>query len=184
MSTSISIPSRNVAANYAASFRPVSVAPGFNQVKSDLAASYLMQVPMLKKQLEMEMANNALREVGSIERTRMNAENALDQLELGLKQEKLKALLGGMGGDGDLNTFDNSQLALEVNQAARMGEIDAATAAAQRAQIEREQRVSGAASQVGAGTMQAPVQKTEVTYSDDFTKFVLGKLGLSTQTSK
>jgi hypothetical protein len=184
MSTSISIPSRNVAANYAASFRPVSVVPGFNQVKSDLAANYLMQVPMLKQQLEMEMANNALREAGSIERTRMNAANALDQLELGLKQEKLKALLGGMGSDGGLNTFDNSQLALEVNQAARMGEIDAATAAALQAQADREQRIRATANQVGAGTMQAPVQKTEVKYSDDFTKFVLGNLGLSTQTSK
>ena len=184
MAYGITIPGRSVAANYAASFRPVSTAPGFAQVKSDLAANYLMQVPMLKQQLEMEMANNALREAGSIERTRMNAANALDQLELGLKQEKLKALLGGMGGGGDLNSFDNNQLALEYNQALRMGEIDSATIAAQKAQIEREQRVRDAANQVGAGTMHAPVQKTEVTYSDDFKKFVLGNLGLSTQTSK
>ena len=139
---------------------------------------------MLKQHLEMEMANNALREAGSIERTRMNAANALDQLELGLKQEKLKALLGGMSGGGDLNSFDNNQLALEYNQALRMGEIDSATIAAQKAQIEREQRARDTANQVGAGTMQAPVQKTEVTYSDDFKKFVLGNLGLSTQTSK
>ena len=184
MAYGITIPGRSVAANYAASFRPVSIAPGFSQVKSDLAANYLMQVPMLKQQLEMEMANNALREAGSIERTRMNAENALDQLELGLKQEKLKALLGGGGDSGGLNTFDNNQLALEYNQAVRMGEIDSATKAVQKAQVEREQRASGAASQVGTGTMQAPIQKTEVTYSDDFKKFVLQKLGLSNQTSK
>lgn len=184
MAYGISIPGRSVASNYAASFRPVTAAPGFSQVKSDLVANYLMQVPMLKQQLEMEMANNALREAGSIKRTKLNAENALDQLELGLKQEKLKALLGGMGDGGGLNTFDNNQLALEYNQAVRMGEIDSATAAAQQAQIDREQRASDVASQVGAGTMQAPVQKTEVTYSDDFKKFVLGNLGLSTQTSK
>ena len=184
MAYGITIPGRSVAANYAASFRPVSIAPGFSQVKSDLAANYLMQVPMLKQQLEMEMANNALREAGSIERTRMNAANALDQLELGLKQEKLKALLGGGGDSGGLNTFDNNQLALEYNQAVRMGEIDSATKAVQKAQVEREQRASGAASQVGTGTMQAPIQKTEVKYSDDFKNFVLGNLGLSTQTSK
>jgi len=184
MAFGITIPGRSVAANYAASFRPVSIAPGFSQVKSDLAANYLMQVPMLKQQLEMEMANNALREAGSIERTRMNAANALDQLELGLKQEKMKALLGGIGGGDGLNAFDDNQLRLEINQASRMGEIDAATIAAQRAQIEREQRVGNPASQVGTGTMQAPVQKTEVKYSDDFTKFVLGNLGLSTQTSQ
>ena len=89
-----------------------------------------------------------------------------------------------MGGGGDLNSFDNNQLALEYNQAVRMGEIDSATQAAQQAQVDREQRASGAASQVGTGTMQAPIQKTEVKYSDDFTKFVLGNLGLSTQTSK
>ena len=49
-----------------------------------------------------------------------------------------------MGGGGDLNSFDNNQLALEYNQAVRMGEIDSATQAAQQAQVDREQRASGA----------------------------------------
>ena len=51
-----------------------------------------MQVPMLKQQLEMEMANNALRSWIN-QANQVESENALDQLELGLKQEKLKACL-------------------------------------------------------------------------------------------
>jgi hypothetical protein len=68
MAFGISIPGRNVAANYAANFRPVSPVPGFSQVKSDLAANYLMQVPMLRQQMEMDMAKNALQEAASIKR--------------------------------------------------------------------------------------------------------------------
>ena len=63
MAYGISIPGRNVASNYAASFRPVSVVPGFSQVKSDLAANYLMKVPMLRQQLEMDMAKTGFAEV-------------------------------------------------------------------------------------------------------------------------
>ena len=96
MSTSISIPSRNVAANYAASFRPVAPAPGFNQVKSDLAANYLMQVPMLRQQMEMEMASTALQEAASIERLdkKLAVEKSMadDLLDLTKKQGILEAL--------------------------------------------------------------------------------------------
>ena len=89
MAYGITIPGRSVASNYAASFRPVSIAPGFNQVKSDLAANYLMQVPMLKQQLEMELANAALKEIGSIKRTEMNIDSAMDQLD----QQRKNAIL-------------------------------------------------------------------------------------------
>lgn len=96
MSTSISIPSRNVAANYAASFRPVSVAPGFSQVKSDLAANYLMQVPMLRQQMEMDMAKTALQESASLERLekKLAVEKSMadDLLDLTKKQSILKML--------------------------------------------------------------------------------------------
>ncbi len=112
MAYGITIPGRSVASNYAASFRPVSIAPGFNQVKSDLAANYLMQVPMLKQQLEMEMANNALKEIGSIKRTEMNIDSAMDQLEQQRKNEILGAILksdsSGSGMD-DLVKFQSDQ---------------------------------------------------------------------------
>ena len=112
MAYGITIPGRSVASNYAASFRPVSIAPGFNQVKSDLAANYLMQVPMLKQQLEMEMANAALKEIGSIKRTEMNIDSAMDQLEQQRKNEILGAILksdsSGSGMD-DLVGFQSDQ---------------------------------------------------------------------------
>ena len=106
MAYGISIPGRSVAANYAASFRPVSVAPGFNQVKSDLAANYLMQIPMLKQQLEMEMANAALQEAGSIKRTQMNVEGTLDLQKERNKQALLKNLLAESGGGQEVSALD------------------------------------------------------------------------------
>tara|TARA_Y100000592_G_C5456926_1_gene311864 strand:- start:543 stop:1124 length:582 start_codon:yes stop_codon:yes gene_type:complete len=112
MAYGISIPGRSVASNYAASFRPVTAVPGFSQVKSDLVANYLMQVPMLKQQLEMEMANNALKEIGSIKRTEMNIDSAMDQLEQQRKNEILGAILksdsSGSGMD-DLVKFQSDQ---------------------------------------------------------------------------
>ena len=112
MATPITIPGRSVASNYAASFRPVSIVPGFNQVKSDLAANYLMQVPMLKQQLEMEMANAALKEIGSIKRTEMNIDSAMDQLDQQRKNailaEILKSDSSGSGMD-DLVGFQSDQ---------------------------------------------------------------------------
>ena len=106
MAYGISIPGRSVAANYAASFRPVSFAPGFNQVKSDLAANYLMQIPMLKQQLEMEMANAALQEAGSIKRTQMNVEGTLDLQKMRNKQALLKNLLAESGGGQEASALD------------------------------------------------------------------------------
>lgn len=106
MATSISIPSRNVAANYAASFRPVQAAPGFNQVKSDLAANYLMQIPMLRQQMEMELVNAALREAGSIKRTQMNVEGTLDLEKMRNKQALLKNLLAESGGGQEASALD------------------------------------------------------------------------------
>ena len=106
MAYGISIPGRSVAANYAASFRPVSVAPGFNQVKSDLAANYLMQIPMLKQQMEMELANAALQEAGSIKRTQMNVEGTLDLQKMRNKQALLKNLLAESGGGQEASALD------------------------------------------------------------------------------
>lgn len=103
MAYGITIPGRSVASNYAASFRPVSIAPGFNQVKSDLVANYLMQVPMLKQQLEMEMANAALKEIGSIKRTEMNIDSAMDQLEQQRKNEILGAILKSDSSGSSMN---------------------------------------------------------------------------------
>ena len=106
MAYGITIPGRSVAANYAASFRPVSVAPGFNQVKSDLAANYLMQIPMLKQQMEMELANAALQEAGSIKRTQMNVEGTLDLQKMRNKQALLKNLLAESGGGKEVSALD------------------------------------------------------------------------------
>ena len=89
MAYGISIPGRSVASNYAASFRPVTAVPGFSQVKSDLVANYLMQVPMLKQQLEMEC--EAALQTGSIKRTKMNVEEAGSQ-KMQNKQALLKNL--------------------------------------------------------------------------------------------
>ena len=115
MAYGISIPGRSVASNYAASFRPVGVAPGFSQVKSDLVANYLMQVPMLRQKLEMDLAKQALAEVGATKRL----DKKLDaELELAAKRDKVNKLLtiagmsgGDEGGSGlgslsGLNTFD------------------------------------------------------------------------------
>ena len=96
MAYGISIPGRSVASNYAASFRPVAPAPGFSQVKSDLVANYLMQVPMLRQQMEMDMASTALQEAASIKRLdkKLEVEKSMadDLLDLTKKQSILKML--------------------------------------------------------------------------------------------
>ena len=107
MAYGISIPGRNVAATYASTFRPVGVAPGFSQVKSDLAANYLMKVPMLRQQLEMDLAKQALAEAGAMGRTKLNVDAKLELAESRDKANKLLALArmsgdGGSGGDGSL----------------------------------------------------------------------------------
>ena len=93
MAYGISIPGRNVAATYASTFRPVGVAPGFSQVKSDLAANYLMKVPMLRQQLEMDLAKQALAEAGAMGRTKLNLDAKLELAESRDKANKLLAQL-------------------------------------------------------------------------------------------
>ena len=123
MAYGISIPGRSVASNYAASFRPVGVAPGFSQVKSDLVANYLMQVPMLRQKLEMDMAKQALAEVGATKRL----DKKLDaEMELAEKRDKVNKLLtiagmsggdesgGGLGSLSGLNAFDQLVGNMEV----------------------------------------------------------------------
>ena len=123
MAYGISIPGRSVASNYAASFRPVGVAPGFSQVKSDLVANYLMQVPMLRQKLEMDLAKQALAEVGATKRL----DKKLDaEMELAEKRDKVNKLLtiagmsggdesgGGLGSLAGLNTFDQLVGNMEV----------------------------------------------------------------------
>ena len=67
---------------------------------------------MLKQQLEMELANAALKEIGSIKRTEMNIDSAMDQLEQQRKNEILGAILksdsSGSGMD-DLVGFQSDQ---------------------------------------------------------------------------
>lgn len=106
MSTSISIPSRNVAANYAASFRPVSVAPGFSQVKSDLAANYLMQVPMLRQKMEMEMAKSALAQAATLEGLDRRIDAEKYALDLAAEQNKRKAIMGMLGQEEQAVSID------------------------------------------------------------------------------
>ena len=123
MAYGISIPGRSVASNYAATFRPVGVAPGFSQVKSDLVANYLMQVPMLRQKLEMDMAKQALAEVGATKRL----DKKLDaEMELAEKRDKVNKLLtiagmsggdesgGGLGSLSGLSAFDQLVGNMEV----------------------------------------------------------------------
>tara|TARA_R100000479_G_C6376504_1_gene199221 strand:+ start:371 stop:925 length:555 start_codon:yes stop_codon:yes gene_type:complete len=175
MAYGITIPGRSVAANYAASFRPVSTAPGFSQVKSDLAANYLMQIPMLKQQLEMQMARDALGEAASIERTRLNSDVAMARLANDMKARKLNSLLGG-GSGGDLNSFDANQQMMEIRSGGRMSQIDLATQQGINAILERERRVQDAAAGVGQGvSVTAPVQRTQV-QGTDINQFILNEL--------
>jgi hypothetical protein len=99
MAYGISIPGRSVASNYAASFRPVGVAPGFSQVKSDLAANYLMQVPMLRQELEMSLAKQALAEAGATERLDKKLDADMKIAEKRDKVNKLLTIAGMSGGE-------------------------------------------------------------------------------------
>ena len=89
----------SVASNYAASFRPVGPAGGFEKVKSDLAADYLMRVPLLRQQMEMQMAREALAEKASIDRTKMNIEGQLELQEMVDKSNRRAAALEILGSD-------------------------------------------------------------------------------------
>ena len=89
----------SVASNYAASFRPVGPAGGFENVKSDLAADYLMRVPLLRQQMEMQMAREALAEKASIDRTKMNIDGQIELQEMADKQGRRAAALRMLGSD-------------------------------------------------------------------------------------
>ena len=129
MAYGISIPGRSVASNYAASFRPVGVAPGFSQVKSDLAANYLMQVPMLRQELEMSLAKQALAEAGANERLDRKLDADMKIAEKRDKVNKLLTIAGMSGGESGSSSllspleqqlaFENLQGALEVKDDAR-----------------------------------------------------------------
>lgn len=97
MAYGISIPGRSVASNYAASFRPVTTAPGFSQVKSDLAANYLMQVPMLRQKMEMEMAKDALSQAASLEGLDRRLDAEKYAVDLAFKQNKRNNTLAMLG---------------------------------------------------------------------------------------
>lgn len=108
--------SPTVAANYTASFRPVAPAPGFSQVKSDLAANYLMQVPMLRQQMEMSMAKQALSEAGANIRNERNIDLRRDLADMELKRaekvDKINKLvaLAAMGGEKESGMLDSLNL--------------------------------------------------------------------------
>jgi hypothetical protein len=129
MAYGISIPGRSVASNYAASFRPVGVAPGFSQVKSDLAANYLMQVPMLRQELEMSLAKQALAEAGATERLDRKLDADMKIAEKSDKVNKLLTIAGMSGGEGGSSSllsplnqqlqFENVQGSLEAIDDAR-----------------------------------------------------------------
>ena len=97
MAYGISIPGRSVASNYAASFRPVTTAPGFSQVKRDLAANYLMQVPMLRQKMEMEMAKDALSQAASLEGLDRRLDAEKYAVDLAFKQNKRNNTLAMLG---------------------------------------------------------------------------------------
>tara|TARA_B100001939_G_scaffold299037_1_gene274296 strand:+ start:724 stop:1308 length:585 start_codon:yes stop_codon:yes gene_type:complete len=97
MAYGISIPGRSVASNYAATFRPVTTAPGFSQVKSDLAANYLMQVPMLRQKMEMDMAKAALSQAASLEGLDRRLDAEKYAVDLAFKQNKRNNTLAMLG---------------------------------------------------------------------------------------
>lgn len=102
----------SVASNYAASFRPMSPAPGFSQVKSDLAANYLMQVPMLRQQMEMSLAKQALAESGATDRMdmRLDAEKELFDKKLSAGKKAALLSLAAQGGSGGQSSRQSSKL--------------------------------------------------------------------------
>lgn len=118
-----------VASNYAATFRPVGVAPGFSQVKSDLATDYLSRVPILRQQLEMNLAKQALAEAGATKRLDMQLDARKEVADKTDRANKLLAIANMSGGDGGSSSllspleqqlaFENLQGNLEVVDDAR-----------------------------------------------------------------
>jgi hypothetical protein len=92
-----SLPSLGVAANYAASFRPPETVAGFSDVKSDIAAEYLMTLPQVQFEAEAELAKQALAERGATLRREMEVDYYKDRDARALKQSKAGALLSMLG---------------------------------------------------------------------------------------
>jgi hypothetical protein len=95
-----SLPSLGVAANYAASFRPVEKVDGFSDVKSDIAAEYLMKLPQVQFEAEAALAKQALAERGATLRREMEIDYYQDRDARALKQSKAGALLSMLGAGG------------------------------------------------------------------------------------
>ena len=141
MAYGISIPGRSVASNYAASFRPVTTAPGFSQVKSDLVANYLMQVPMLRQQMEMNMAQAALKEAGSMNRLKEQLDAEKYAVDLAFKQNKRNKTLEMLGQD--------EQAPLAINPISYLNSLTASDDSLIKA-LRNQKPQSGASSQLPA----------------------------------
>ena len=139
MAYGISIPGRSVASNYAASFRPVTTAPGFSQVKSDLVANYLMQVPMLRQQMEMNMAQAALKEAGSMNRLKEQLDAEKYAVDLAFKQNKRNNTLAMLG--------QEEQAPLAINPVTYLNSLTASDDALIKA-LRNQKAQSGASTQL------------------------------------
>lgn len=102
-----SLPSLSVSANYAANFQPVKKVEGFSDVKSDIAAEYLMQLPEKQFIAEMALAKQALAEKGANIRKEMEIEYYDRTREDANKRAKFNALssLGDIGSAIDLSSL-------------------------------------------------------------------------------
>jgi hypothetical protein len=90
-----SLPSTGgVAANYAASFRPVQPVPGFGNVQSDFAEAVLSQIPAQQFAAELSLAKDALDAQQIIKRERIAAENNLDRIKEQKRISKGEMLMG------------------------------------------------------------------------------------------
>lgn len=89
-----SLPSLSVSANYAANFQPAKKVEGFSDVKSDIAAEYLMQLPEKQFIAEMALAKQALAEKGANIRKEMEIEYYDRAREDSNKRAKFNALMG------------------------------------------------------------------------------------------
>lgn len=92
-----SLPSLGVAANYAASFRPPETVDGFSDVKSDIAAENLMNLPQVQFEAEAALAKQALAEQGETLRRKMDIDYYQDFYASALKRSKAATLLSMLG---------------------------------------------------------------------------------------
>lgn len=102
-----SLPSLSVSANYAANFEPVKKVDGFSDVKSDVAAEYLMQLPEKQFIAEMALAKQALAEKGANIRKELEIDYYDRAREDANKRAKFNALMsmGDVAGGLDLGSL-------------------------------------------------------------------------------